>query len=173
MVNIGAISKISHPETENRHSAVKKRNGENLYSVDAEKLVIQEMNRKPGNAVHAARPGKGISKYPPDVVHGFFRSVQGNAPFVQDIKTAQVIQSQDVIHMMVGKNDRIQAGDPGTQHLLPVIHGGVDQDIHFPGADKRGGSQPVIAGIRRKAHPAVTSYHRNPHGGSAAQNFHF
>jgi len=111
---------------------------------------------------------EGVGKNPPDICQGLFQAIERNSGSVQNIKAAQVIQPQDVVHVVMGKNYRIYPHDTGAEHLLAIVDGGVDQDMNPVEINKYRSAQAFIPGIGGTAHPALAADHRDADGGSAA-----
>ena len=81
---------------------------------------------------------------------------------LQKIKRPDIIQSGDMVPVLVCINDSIQTGDLLPQHLLPEIGPGIDHNggCVILNQDRR--PQPVVMGIIRPARVASTSDHRHP-----------
>ena len=84
------------------------------------------------------------------------------------VERIDIVQTQDVIHVAVGINHGVQMGDVVLQHLGSEIHGSIDDDIDLA-FNQQGGPQPLVLGVGRGTHLALTTDGGNSTGGAGAQ----
>ena len=74
-----------------------------------------------------------------------------------------------MVFMVVGQEDSIKMRDLFTEHLLPEIRAGVDQEGLAQIADERRAAEAVVARVVGGAHFAVATDHRDALGGAGAE----
>ena len=62
------------------------------------------------------------------IVHGPAVGINGNRHVLPEVKDADIIQSEDVVGVLVGEDDGVQPSHPGAQGLLAKVGRGIDDD---------------------------------------------
>ena len=94
----------------------------------------------------------------------------GIGPFCRKLNGPHVVETHDVVGVLVGEQDGVEPVDLGAQGLRAEIRRGVDQDVAPAVADQDGGPQAVVARIVRAAHIAMAADSRHTHTGAGAEH---
>src|SRR5262249_30357607 len=80
-----------------------------------------------------------------------------------------VVESEEVIGMMMRERDGVHLANPLAQKLQPHLGRGVDQEVAPRQANQHAGPCSMIPGIPRSAHRAVASDHGDTGGGPGSK----
>jgi len=87
--------------------------------------------------------------------------VSGHYGTMAKMKTAQIVDTVDMVGMGMGKQHGIDLGYSLTQHLLPQIGASVNQDIPAARLDQQRGPRTLITRVCRATDRAVATHHRH------------
>ena len=122
---------------------------------------INDVRLEPGNPAVGIILIEDVFVDAADALHGRGIGIDGNRHLLAKVKHPHVIQSEDVVGVGVGKDDRVQPAHTFTQGLLAEVGGGIDD--HHPAVKLQhdGGSGSLVVGVRGLADRAIAGEGRN------------
>src|SRR5581483_4642992 len=99
-----------------------------------------------------------------------FGPIHRNRLLLPEVEGTNVVQPQNVIGVRVRVEDRVQAVQPGAQHLLAKIGRGVHHHITALILEQDRRAQALVARIGRRAHLAGASDGRDAGTGARAEH---
>jgi hypothetical protein len=146
--------------------------GNYIYLPDGKRIGGDFMHphpRDPGVLFFSKHVGKTDVKGPEHPCLGIY--VHGT--LLQIVEGPDIIQSRDMVPVLVRKQDRMQPGGTRPEHLLPEIGARIDDHHFLPLFHKYGGTQAFITFIRRHADCTTAPDHRDTLGSTGTQKSNF
>src|SRR6516225_8288149 len=90
------------------------------------KRSVDQLRVELGDSPVSIRLVKDVLVDAADTLHGPAVGVNGNRRVLPEIKYADIVQSEDMVGVVVGKDDSIQTLHPGAQSLPTKVGRGID-----------------------------------------------
>src|SRR6516165_6420239 len=124
---IGHVGGIAKAEAQDGQVAVQDGYGNQPLSPEV-KRAVDKLRVELGDSPIGIRLVKDVLVDAADALHGPAVGVNGNRHVLPEVKDADIIQSEDVVGVLVGEDDGVQPSHPGAQGLLAKVGRGIDDD---------------------------------------------
>ena len=171
-VGVGDIGKIPEPEAQYRHFQVPYLDGEDL-DISYLKGVFFDSVEAEIRYAGILYVSEGVGKLAYDAFLCHFIGIEIHGPVLEEIVSPDIIQACNMVFMGVGKDDSIQLPDVVSEHLVPEIRCGVDDQGGGRRLDEDAGAKSFVFFIGRSAHFTRAGDHRNPGAGPGTQESDF
>ena len=137
----------------------------NLYRLDLH-TADRELVAADGMQLEGRRTGigmllKGVVEVLADDVQHARHRIDVHGPLLPEIDGPDVVQTRQVVLVLVGDENGIHSGDILAQELLPQVRTGIDEQIHPIHLHESRSTQPVVTRVGGTAHLALASHHGN------------
>ena len=151
LVHVGQVGQRSYPEAEDRQLVVDAPDRDDPRLSDGERLVganrMQVDFRNAGVGMLRER----IVEVLPYPLLDPFLGIELHRSAGSVVECPHVVQSADMVLMLVGQQNSVESFHARPQHLLPEIRARVDQDRFAARLDQGRRSQPLVPLVRRQA----------------------
>lgn len=174
---VGVVGKqlslpVGKDQARSAHPAMGKFHRDNPKTADLERPLEGHGHRAHVGADFLLRM-EGILKDPCQILQRVWGSINRHRTISHFTIPPQVVESQDVVRVGVGVNDRIDPLDLFPQALGAKIWRRVHLDAGFPEAQQCRGAETLVTRIFRQADPAGTADHGNAMGRACPQECDF
>ena len=169
---VSEIGGAAKAKAEDFEVAVLERDGHKLDAHQFERGV-HDMQINAGDAALRGCAVKNVGKGAAQYAEGFFRAVDRERRFLADVERANVVEPEDVVGVVVGEEDGVEAIEADAEGLLAKVGRGVDDDVLAVARKEEGGAEAVIVRILRGADTAVAGERGDAHGSAGAEDGDF
>jgi len=174
MAAIRAIGEAPEAKAQHRHRPVHQRDGYDGFIADGERLMVDAVQFQLRTAVR--RIGgrlESVCEHAANALQRPLRAIAWHRLLHQPVESAKVVQSRDVVRVMMRKQHGVHGLDPVGQALQTQFGRCIDQNPHAAEAHENAGTGPPVAGIIGSTNRASAADHRHAVRRAAAQNNYF
>src|SRR5208337_492879 len=172
-VDVGAVGKVAHAKAQHGERAMIEPDRHDLLAKHFER--DSRLNSHEVDFGHEARrPVLGgfaerVREDALDALLGVLLAEDGNRTANPLREQARVVQSEQMIGMVMREGDRVHPPHPFAEQLHPHLGRRVDEEITGWESQQHAGPGPLVARIARGADRAITPQDRNARGRSGSQ----
>lgn len=174
-VAVGAVGDSSNTESEDLESwAVLEGDGEDLGAEDFDGTSIEAMHGQlwNGSGMRLGEVGERVIEGLSEPGFHDIGAVNGDGMPEVELEEAEVVESEDVIGVLVGVNHRVHDTDAFAEELLAQVGGGVDQEVAMREAENGATSRALIFWIASRADGAIASNRGDSDGRAGSEEDH-
>lgn len=150
------------------------RQGQNLDAVDRERVTVNLVDGKRRHP-RVKMCGETVGDAGPQIVGYIVFAIHGKMASHCVAEGTHVIDASDMVIMAVGEQHGIDVLCPRCEHLMVEVGAAVDEDDGVAGFKEGRRAHPLVAGVGRATHFAITAQLGYPGRGPCPEKsqFHF